>query len=148
MYISQVFSAKSKRVYAIVCAIVLLLLFQGAFQENNNETEKVMKEMISQIGELPTFALTLVSFAFFLFPLFFIVKVFHNQAITQFTTSRKKNRFQTNFFQFFSLWRNYCRDFLFRIFYESFCVCMEFPTLEVLYVVHYGSALVACSNRF
>ena len=72
MYISQVFSAKSKRVYAIVCAIVLLLLFQGAFQENNNETEKVMKEMISQIGELPTFALTLVSFAFFLFPLFFI----------------------------------------------------------------------------
>ena len=39
MYISQVFSAKSKRVYAIVCAIVLLLLFQGAFQENNNETE-------------------------------------------------------------------------------------------------------------
>lgn len=65
MYISQVFSAKSKRVYAIVCAIVLLLLFQGAFQENNNETEIMMKEMISQIGELPTFALTLVSFAFF-----------------------------------------------------------------------------------
>jgi len=94
MYISQVFSAKSKRVYAIVCAIVLLLLFQGAFQENNNETEIVMKDMINQIGELPTFALTLVSFAFFLFPLFFIVKVFHNQSITQFTTSRKKVDFK------------------------------------------------------
>ena len=100
MYISQVFSAKSKRVYAIVCAIVLLLLFQGAFQENNNETEKVMKEMISQIGELPTFALTLVSFAFFLFPLFFIVNVFHNQSITQFTTSRKKIDFRRISFSF------------------------------------------------
>ena len=100
MYISQVFSAKSKRVYAIVCAIVLLLLFQGAFQENNKETEKVMKEMISQIGELPTFALTLVSFAFFLFPLFFIVKVFHNQSITQFTTSRKKIDFRRISFSF------------------------------------------------
>ena len=100
MYISQVFSAKSKRVYAIVCAIVLLLLFQGAFQENNNETEIVMKEMISQIGELPTFALTLSSFAFFLFPLFFIVKVFHNQSITQFTTSRKKVDFKRISFSF------------------------------------------------
>ena len=100
MYISQVFSAKSKRVYAIVCAIVLLLLFQGAFQENNNETEIMMKEMISQIGELPTFALTLVSFAFFLFPLFFIVKVFHNQSITQFTTSRKKIDFRRISFSF------------------------------------------------
>ena len=100
MYISQVFSAKSKRVYAIVCAIVLLLLFQGAFQENNNETEIMMKEMINQIGELPTFALTLVSFAFFLFPLFFIVKVFHNQSITQFTTSRKKIDFRRISFSF------------------------------------------------
>ena len=100
MYISQVFSAKSKRVYAIVCAIVLLLLFQGAFQENNNETEIMMKEMINQIGELPTFALTLVSFAFFLFPLFFIVKVFHNQSITQFTTSRKKIDFKRISFSF------------------------------------------------
>ena len=100
MYISQVFSAKSKRVYAIVCAIVLLLLFQGAFQENNNETEIMMKEMISQIGELPTFALTLVSFAFFLFPLLFIVKVFHNQSITQFTTSRKKIDFRRISFSF------------------------------------------------
>ena len=100
MYISQVFSAKSKRVYAIVCAIVLLLLFQGAFQENNNETEIVMKDMINQIGELPTFALTLVSFAFFLFPLFFIVNVFHNQSITQFTTSRKKIDFRRISFSF------------------------------------------------
>ena len=100
MYISQVFSAKSKRVYAIVCAIVLLLLFQGAFQENNNETEIVMKDMINQIGELPTFALTLASFAFFLFPLFFIVKIFHNQSITQFTTSRKKIDFRRISFSF------------------------------------------------
>ena len=100
MYISQVFSAKSKRVYAIVCAIVLLLLFQGAFQENNNETEIMMKEMISQIGELPTFALTLVSFAFFLFPLFLVVTLLHKQSITQFTTSRRKIDFRRISFSF------------------------------------------------
>ena len=99
MYISQVFSAKRKIVYSIVSIAFLLFLLQGVFSEENN-TKQQMKEMITQVGELPFFALSLFGFAFFLFPLFLVVTLLHKQSITQFTTSRRKIDFRRISFSF------------------------------------------------
>lgn len=101
MYLSQVFSSKNKLVYSIVSVIMLLLLFMESFTNNAGEnTDKVMKEMISQIGELPFYAFSLLSFGVFLSALFFIVKIVHEQTLTQFTTSRKKIDYKRILFSF------------------------------------------------
>ena len=99
MYISQVFSAKRKIVYSIVSIAFLLFLLQGVFSEEN-DTKQYIKERIAQVGELPFFALSLFSFAFFLFPLFLVVTLLHKQSITQFTTSRRKIDFRRISFSF------------------------------------------------
>lgn len=99
MYISQVFSAKRKIVYSIVSIAFLLFLLQGVFSEEN-DTKQYIKERIAQVGELPFFALSLFSFAFFLFPLFLAVTLLHKQSITQFTTSRRKIDFRRISFSF------------------------------------------------
>lgn len=59
-----------------------------------------MKTMQANIGELPTFALSLFSFAFFLFPLLLIAYLSHGFSLSQFTTARKKIDFNRFFFSF------------------------------------------------
>lgn len=88
MYLSQVFSAKGKKAYSIVCSIILLLLFAGLFSDDDNSQQ--IKDMIDTFGELGFYSISLVSFTFLLFPLFFVVKLIHGKGLTQFTTSRKK----------------------------------------------------------
>lgn len=96
MYLSQVFSTKGKKAYPIVCSIMLLLLLSGLFSDDDNSQQ--MKEMIDTFGELGFYSISLVSFAFFLFPLFFVVKFIHKKNLTQFTTSRKKIDWSRIFF--------------------------------------------------
>lgn len=96
MYLSQVFSAKGKKAYSIVSIIVLLLLFSGLFSDE--DSSQAIKEAIDTFGELGFYAISLVSFAFFFFPLFFVVKFIHEKSLTQFTTSRKKIDWSRIFF--------------------------------------------------
>lgn len=88
MYLSQAFSAKNKWVYSLVCILVILTLSPNPFSPSNNDDD--LKKMIADMGELPSYALLLFTFAILLFPLFFIVNIIHHQSLTQFTTSRKK----------------------------------------------------------
>lgn len=98
MYLSQVFSAKNKWVYSVICIITLCLSIPSIFEGSNENTAKQIQEMIDEMGELGTYAVSLFSFAIFLFPLFIIVYAFHNFSITQFTTSRKKIDWSRIFF--------------------------------------------------
>lgn len=94
MYLSQAFSSKNKWVYTLVCIAILFLLFPDKILGSTDDSQNKVKEMVEQMGELPTYFILLSSFAIFLLPLFSIVKNVHNQSITKFTTSRKKIDFK------------------------------------------------------
>lgn len=97
MYLSQVFSVKNKWVYSLVCILAILILSPNPFNTSHNSNND-LKKMITEMGELPTYATLLLSFSILLFPLFFIVNIIHNQSLINFTTSRKKIDWNRIFF--------------------------------------------------
>lgn len=98
MYLSQVFSAKHKWVYSLVCIFILGIFSLDFFIEENKDSTKQVQEMVKTMGELPAYFFILFTSAIFLFPLFFVVYIIHGKSITQFTTSRKKIDWKRIFF--------------------------------------------------
>lgn len=100
MYLEQVFSFKNKKAMTFVSIVFLLLLIPFGFDSREEIQQNLleMKKRIAEIGELPFYVISLLIFGFFLFILFLIVKLIHDQTITKFTTSRPKIDFSRIFF--------------------------------------------------
>ena len=98
MYIAQGRSSNRKWIYWVFPSLFFLMMI---FNYIASLTIKIdYKEFIAKIGEIPFLIIMISQFAFFLFVLFLIVKLIHNQKITSFTTSRKKIDFKRFFFAF------------------------------------------------
>ena len=98
MYIAQGRSSNRKWIYWVFPSLFFLMMI---FNYIASLTIKIdYKEFIAKIGEIPFLIIMISQFAFFLFVLFLIVKLIHNQNITSLTTSRKKIDFKRFFFAF------------------------------------------------
>ena len=97
MYITHGFFVKNKWFYFLPLLSFLGLIIIGLFDTSGNEN---IQQIIKKIGELPAFFIFLLPSVFMLLGLFIIVKIIHNQSITNFTTARKKIDFKRIFLSF------------------------------------------------
>ena len=97
MYITHGFFVKNKWFYFLPLLSFLGLIIIGLFDTSGNEN---IQQIIKKMGELPAFFIFLLPSVFMLLGLFIIVKIIHNQSITNFTTARKKIDFKRIFLSF------------------------------------------------
>lgn len=97
MYIFNAKSSKNKWLY-IVLPLLFFLLMLGNYDPKNSE--KMIQESIAKMGELPFLVMNMMIFALLFWGLWAVVKYFHKQTITSFSTAREKFDFKRFFFAF------------------------------------------------
>ncbi|MCO6162910.1 CPBP family intramembrane glutamic endopeptidase [Flavobacterium sp. NRK F7] len=104
MYLEQVKKFTSNPILYFVLPVAFLLLMIANYVFSMDvDTNKVINQLIEQVGVNVAFVLMIAPLSVGLFFVWFWVKIIQRQSITSLTTSRKKVDFKRIFFSFF-LW--------------------------------------------
>ncbi|MBF03696.1 MAG: CPBP family intramembrane metalloprotease domain-containing protein [Flavobacterium sp.] len=107
MYLEQVKKFTSNPILYFVLPVAFLLLMIANYVFSMDvDTNKVINQLIEQVGVNVAFVLMIAPLSVGLFFVWFWVKIIQRQSITSLTTSRKKVDFKRIFFSFF-LWASF-----------------------------------------